>query len=204
MLGPNLFKIAGILDSLASDPPSMYRSSTPHPSNILSNHAVVARNNIAFDYLNKPQSPSDPLTTLKQQDSITDRQPKKGVASFAKADFVLPSTATDVEITDFLSGICKALMESSLFYTPELEPETKPIVTKRLSPPPTPPTSTAFARDFSDTNSGYPASINRGAPSRVSHLIRSTKAGSQNNYEASINSKPKYASSVTSTKTKRT
>lgn len=95
-------------------------------------------------------------------------------------------------------------MESSLFYTPELEPETKPIVPKRLSPPPTPPTSTAFARDFSDTNSGYPASINRGAPSRVSHLTRSTEAGSQNNYEASINSKPKYASSVTSTKTKRT
>lgn len=26
LLGPDLFKIAGILDSLASDPPSMYRS----------------------------------------------------------------------------------------------------------------------------------------------------------------------------------
>jgi hypothetical protein len=182
----------------------MYRSTTPHSSNLLSNHAVVARNNTLSDYLYKPRSPSDPLTTLNQQDSVTDRQPKKGVASFAKADVVLHSTATDVEITDFLALICKALIEGSPVYVPELEPETKPVMPKRLSSPPTPSTSNVFARDFSDPKSQYPASIDRGAPSRVSHLTRNTEAGSQNNYEASINSKPKYAFSITSTKTGRT
>lgn len=118
LLGSDLVKVAGILDSLASDSPSMSCSTTPLSSNPLSNDAVAAPITTRHEFLNKSRSPSDPLTTMKQQTSFADRQPKTRVTPFAKADFVIPSTATDVEVTDFLSGICQALgRKLSLLYT---------------------------------------------------------------------------------------
>jgi hypothetical protein len=119
LLGTDLFKVSGILNSLASDPPPMSRPPrTPLSSNPFSNDAITARNNVRLSYLNKPQSRSDPLTTLKQQTSFAGGQPKAAATSFAKANFVLPSTATDAEITAFLSGIWKILIEKSPFYIP--------------------------------------------------------------------------------------
>ena len=88
LLGPDLFKIAGILDSLASVPPSVCGSTTPHLSNSLCSHAVAARNDTQPNHLNKAQSRSDLPTTLKQQIYLANRQPKTGATSFAKADFV--------------------------------------------------------------------------------------------------------------------
>lgn len=233
LLGTDLFKIAGILNSLASDPPSMSGPRTPLSSNPLSNDAVAARNRP--DHLSKLRSRSDPLTTLRQQTSFVGGQPKTefGVTSFSKANFLLPSTATDAEITAFLSGIWKALMERSPFYTPEgkivpsircysyvwkpnpwepggrkytdkmiAEPEPKPVMPHRPSPPPpTPSTSSVFTRDARDRDSGYPASTFRGAPSKVSRLTGNSEVGSQNNYESSVLSKHKSASSIASTKT---
>ncbi len=122
LLRPDLFKIAGTLDSLAPDAPSTSRPTSKHPSNSLSNDAVATRNNIRPKYLKKSESQSDFLFTLKQPITFINLQPKTGVTSFAKADFVLSSIATGVEITDFLAGICRALIESSSFYTPEPEP----------------------------------------------------------------------------------
>lgn len=118
LLGTDLFKISGVLDSLASNPPPMSRLRTPLSSNPLSNDAIAAQNNSRPDYLNKSRSRSDHLTTLRRQTSFAGGQPKTGATSFAKANFVLPSTATDAEITAFLSGIWKTLMEKSPFYTP--------------------------------------------------------------------------------------
>jgi hypothetical protein len=74
-------------------------------------------------------------------------------------------------------------------------------------PPPTPSTSSVFtrdARDARDRDSGYLASTYRGTPSKISRLTGNSGAGSQNNYEPSVNSKHKYASSIASTKTTRT
>jgi hypothetical protein len=121
LLGTDLFKIAGILNSLASDPPPMFRPRTPLSSNPLSNDAVAARNSTRPDHLGKSRSRSDPLTTLREQISLAGGQSgtDSGFTSFSKANFLLPSTATDAEITAFLSGIWKALMERSPFYTPE-------------------------------------------------------------------------------------
>jgi len=209
LLGGDLFKIAGIVDSLASDPPSMSRSRTqPSSSKPLSNNTVAAQNRFRLDSSSK--SGLDPLTNLNQQTSPTHNYPKTETkpSSFSKANFVLPSTATDAEITAFLSGIWKSLMQKSPFYIPERDPEVKPAIPERPSPPPpTPSASSVFSRDVRDAHdrdSGYPASTYRGAPSKVSRLTGSSGAESQSNYEPPVIPKHEYASSIASTKTTRT
>ena len=209
LLGGDLFKIAGIVDSLASDPPLMFRPRTqPSSSNPLSNDAVAARNRIRLDSFSK--SRLDPLTNLIQQTLPTHGLPttESNTSSFSKANFVLPSTATDAEITAFLSGIWKSLMQKSPFYTPERDPEIKPAMPERSSPPPPTPSASSInsrdVRDAHDRDSGYPASTYRGAPSKISRLTGSSGAESQSIYEPPAIPKHKYASSIASTKTTRT
>ncbi|KAE8449241.1 hypothetical protein EG329_008408 [Mollisiaceae sp. DMI_Dod_QoI] len=153
LLGSDLLKVAGILDSLASDPPSMSR---PRKSNPLSNEAVSQRaeTHILLDSLQRTHADNtraDSLATLEGQassaGSVRSSLANKSsiTASFARADYLLPSTATDVEITTFLSSIWKSLMEKSAFYTPE--PEPKPIIIERPPMPP-PPTPNGSSRDI--------------------------------------------------------
>ncbi|KAN0110301.1 hypothetical protein V8E51_006688 [Hyaloscypha variabilis] len=209
LLGGDLFKISGIVDSLASDPPSMSRPRTPQSSsNPLSNDAVAARNKTRLDPSTK--SRLNPATSLKQQASFSggNLKTEPRATSFSKANFVLPSTATDAEITAFLSEIWKTLMQKSPFYTPERDPEPKPAMPEGLSrPPPTPSASSVFsrdARDARDRDSGYPASTYCGAPSKISRLTGSIGAESQRNYEPPVIPKHNYTSSTTSTKITRT
>lgn len=149
LLGSDLLKIGGILDSLASDPPSMSRPRSPNP---LSNEAVSNRahsqarsKSLQQDRAESPRAESISSSLGRTSTSATvhfvlDNKP---AASFAKADYLLPSTATDAEITTFLSSVWKCLMEKSAFYTPE--PEPKPIIVER---PPMPPTPTDSSRDI--------------------------------------------------------
>jgi hypothetical protein len=152
----------------------------------------------------------NPATSLKQQASFSggNLKTEPRAASFSKANFVLPSTATDAETTAFLSEIWKTLMQKSPFYTPERDPGPKPAMPEGLSPPPpTPSASSVFsrdARDAHDRDSGYPASTYRGAPSKISRLTGGSEAESQRNYEPPVIPKHNYASSTTSTKTTRT
>jgi hypothetical protein len=63
--------------------------------------------------------------------------------SFSKADYLLPSIATDAEISNFLSGIWMSLIEKSTFYSPEPEPAptiVEKIVEKFIEKPSLPPT----------------------------------------------------------------
>ncbi|KAL2066230.1 hypothetical protein VTL71DRAFT_2301 [Oculimacula yallundae] len=174
LLGTDLFRIAGILDTLASDPPSIAR-----PGSSMSSKSP-------FNGRSKPAS-----------------QLAKSITSFARADYLLPSIATDTEISTFLSGIWKVLMEKSSFYTPE--PEPKPIIIERPPIPPTPTSSMPRDRD-----SGYPSSSNQ--TPRVSKASRLTGGGAPGtprggNYPASINSvlskgnSGGYATSVTASTT---
>jgi hypothetical protein len=117
---------------------------------------------------------------------------------------LLPSTATDVEVTDFLGRICQDLIESSPSYTLEPEPGKESVMSGGLPPSQTPSTSIVVTRDAHDPDSGYPAFADRGAPSKIARLTGSTGEGSQNNYEASVTSKHEYGSSITSNKTART
>ncbi|KAH6670130.1 hypothetical protein B0J14DRAFT_111888 [Halenospora varia] len=137
LLGSEMFKIAGILDSLASDPPPsfVFRPRTPvnnsfpneKPKCLRADSFQVVRQKASF--ANAAVTKTSSMINLKQQDNPI---------SFARADYLLPSTATDSEITTFLSGIWKTLMEKSSFYTPELDPE--PTVAEKLvQAPPVPP-----------------------------------------------------------------
>ncbi|KAH8656949.1 hypothetical protein BGZ60DRAFT_531814 [Tricladium varicosporioides] len=134
LLGGEMFKIAGILDSLASDPPSfVFRPRTTfnspfsneYPKHPRADSLQVTKQKASFANTAVTKMPS---INLKQQDNPI---------SFARADYLLPSTATDNEITTFLSGIWKTLMEKSSFYTPEPDPE--PTVVKSVQAPPIPP-----------------------------------------------------------------
>jgi hypothetical protein len=85
------------------------------------------------------------------------------------------------------------------------EPEPKPAMPQRPSPPPpTPSVSSILTRDARDRDSGYPASTYRGTPSKISRLTGNSGEETENNYDPSITSRHKYASSIASTRTNRT
>ncbi|PVH77859.1 hypothetical protein DL98DRAFT_517174 [Cadophora sp. DSE1049] len=210
LLGANLFKIAGILDSLASDPPSISRPGTsmssrprsPTPTNALQKETITARQQ-------NGQSLHRESTTTLRRNSVTQSLKKtkfhatKPIVSFAKADYLLPSTATDSEIVTLLSGMWKALMEKSTFYTPE--PEPKPVIIERPPLPPTPSSNGPRDRD-----SGYPpSSYQTPRASKVSRLTGGAATGSTRggNYAPSISSVTTrgngYAASTTTTVTNR-
>jgi hypothetical protein len=161
ILGSDLLKIAGILDSLASDPPSMAR-----PGNLLTLRHI--RGGSIQRAKTEPILDLHTKTTLSKSAVATNQEL---TPCFSRANFLLPSTATDAEITTFLSCIWKALMEKSAFYTPE--PEIKPIMI--IERPPLPPTPTASSRR--DRDSGHPPSSYRGALSKVSRITGNSGAG---------------------------
>lgn len=92
LVGPQLFKVSGIIDSTAISPPS---SSTKRPDSITSLGESVSA--IAS------QSSSPILESRIPRISVMPRP------SFSKADFLLPSPATDEEISTFLSTIQASL-----------------------------------------------------------------------------------------------
>ncbi|KAH7413117.1 hypothetical protein BKA64DRAFT_703229 [Cadophora sp. MPI-SDFR-AT-0126] len=223
LLGANLFKIGGILDSLASDPPSISRPGTsmssrprsPTPTSVLQKESIGARQQ------NSQSLHRESIATLRRNSATqslkkTNSHAPKATVSFAKADYLLPSTATDSEIVTFLSGMWKALMEKSSYYTPE--PEPKPVIIERPPLPPTPPSNGPR-----DHDSGYPpSSYQTPRTSKVSRLTGGAVTGSTRggNYAPSISSvttrgnggyaastattvtnRHKYAASIASTKT---
>ena len=140
LLGQDVLKIAGIMDSLSSDPPSIVsRPRTPNASP-LSNYAT--KRPAAAHSCDTSQRCNSIASHISSLNSSTNHQPmisESGV-SFSKANYLLPSAATDVEITTFLSGIWTSLMGKSTFYTPE--PEPIPTIVEKPPLPPIPGPST--------------------------------------------------------------
>jgi len=200
LLGSGLLNVAGILDSLASDPPPMSRPRTPITANPLSNEAISSRNK-RHDSFKHTRTSS--ITTLQGQAALAGSiraaiaaKPDSSI-SFAKADFLLPSTATDSEITTFLSGIWKVLMDKSSFYIPE--PEPKPILIEKLPLPLTPAPTPSSTRDRDDA---YSSVSYRGTKSKISRLTGSTANNSPRYPPSTATSRRDYAPSVApSTKT---
>ncbi|KAH6717936.1 hypothetical protein BKA61DRAFT_294652 [Leptodontidium sp. MPI-SDFR-AT-0119] len=208
LLGKDLFKIAGILDSLASDPPSISRPGTSMSSRPRSPTPTNALESISTQKQSRQSLHKDSMNTLRRSSVTTslknNSQILKPAISFSKADYLLPSTATDTEIATFLSGMWKSLMEKSPFYTPE--PEPKPIIIERPPLPPTPSSNGPRDRD-----SGYPPSYQTPRASKVSRLTGGAATGSTQggNYAPSISSVTTkgngggYAASTTTTITNR-
>jgi hypothetical protein len=146
LIGQDVFKIAGVLDSLVSDPLSFKSgprtASSAHP---LSNQAASSpsrKTSVKHSHANS-------IRSLQKQTSFHQINTSEAGVSFSKANYLLPCVATDTEISNFLTGITKPLIEKSTFYTPE--PEIAPIIVEKIVekfiekptplPPPT-PTST--------------------------------------------------------------
>jgi hypothetical protein len=178
----------------------MVRPRTPNP-NPLSNEAVSnrAQSQARLNSIQKTRAESTRAESISSSaGSVHFALGNRPATSFAKADYLLPSTATDAEITAFLSSIWKCLMEKSAFYTPE--PEPKPIIMERPPLPP-PPTSTSSSRDVrrerdryrdTDKDSSYSSSHrhgNTGSQSKISRLTGGAATGPsspRSNYSPSI------------------
>lgn len=226
LLGADLLKISGILDTLASDPvPTSFVEAIPQPltpsspnAHPLSNQNTIPRRSSArltSGSTRKQQgstsTPLDRKSSLASSQTATRTSMAEKrftlTASFAKADYLLPSTATDAEIVAFLAGIWKSLVERSAFYTPEPEPEPKTIIVERPPMPPPPTISPPVTRD---RDSGYPPSSYAGSRSKVSRLtggapssradsITSTIRGTGHAYSASVaTTRNGYAQSIAS------
>lgn len=167
ILGQDVLKIAGIMDSLSSDPPSIVSHPRTPTTNPLSNDATSTHKRApqahARESSQRRNSISSHISTLNTASNHSLKKSESGV-SFSKANYLLPSAATDAEITAFLSGIWTSLMEKSAFYTPE--PEPKPIIVEKPALPPTPTTTTR--------ETTHPPISYRNGPNRESKIARLT------------------------------
>ncbi|RDL38492.1 uncharacterized protein BP5553_02832 [Venustampulla echinocandica] len=140
LLGSHHFKVAGILNSLALDSPS----SRCRPQLSISAHSGAFN-----DYLPSSTYHASPLnsslvpvkgdsTLEKSQGMVSKPKQSHSYISFAKANYVLPSTATSTEIASFVAEIRKSLVEKSALYA--YKPPPKPaMVDKGIQALPIPP-----------------------------------------------------------------
>jgi hypothetical protein len=200
IIGQDVLKIAGIMDSTSSDPPSAVSRPRTPKANPLSDKSTSIRSSVAHSH----SGDSSPRKTfVTSQVSSNNHQSKKSEVSFSKANYLLPSIATNAEISSFLSGIWTSLVEISAFYNPE--PEPKPTIFEKPPLPPTPATST-FQRDPPHS----PASLRHGSTSRESKIARltgssipgSTPSRTSNGYKSHKHA-PSIASTVRTTNSER-
>ncbi|KAI3398129.1 hypothetical protein diail_9751 [Diaporthe ilicicola] len=109
MVGMDVLKVAGIIDSQAVSPPAISRRQSSR-SAVFSN----AENN-GLDSISLPGSPFP--------DERTETQPaQQRRFSFSEANYLLTCSATESEISGFISTILKHLIDIDPFYTPEIIP----------------------------------------------------------------------------------
>jgi hypothetical protein len=182
LLGQDVLRIAGILDALSSDP----RPRTPS----ISNGPVIPKPHKVHGHRRQGSRKSE--GSQVSQKSL--QHGKKSELSFSKANYLLPSTATDYEIFAFLSGILKPLVERCSYYAPE--PEVEPIVVEKIVerivdrkpvPPPKPTINTNSPR--------------HGRESKFSRLAGNL---SEKRYAPSIASTVQTMTTVRSSGTRRT
>lgn len=127
IVGADTFKIAAILNSLAAVPLLNSFPSSPlgvPTVNRLSNVNVAAYNS-RTRAAPRPVMPSiSPPKSSKSHSPVQSIEFKYNSSeplstSFSRANYLLPSTATDVEIASFLTSITNHLIEKSSYYTPE-------------------------------------------------------------------------------------
>lgn len=129
LIGQDVLKVAGILDSLSSDPPSFAsRPRTPTSFHALSTGAVTTSPRRTTSHHSHAKSNS--FRTVHNHTPSHRSRTSESTVSFSKADYLLPSMATDAERTSFLSSIRTSLIEKSPFYHPE--PEPAPVIIEKI------------------------------------------------------------------------
>ncbi len=167
LLGPELLKVAGIIDSTAISP---LKPSKERPNSIASIDEWVSTTTSKFP---SPTQKSCVIGTPQITQRSIMSQP-----SFSKADFLLLSPASEDEISTFLTSVWESLtFPSSSFYFPDevlspsstLHPIISPSTASSHNAPPTPPPD----RQILATRSQKRLSPTR-APKRVSFADSST------------------------------
>lgn len=130
LTGADMVKIAGIVDSEQS--PSLSQLPCPSP---LSPGAQSSFSDIPTptfeEILADVSPPESPYSSGPQSSSAPSRKRQ----SFSRADYLLPSTATEAEIASFISVIWKVLIDADAYYAPEA-PSSPPSTTPARSRPP--------------------------------------------------------------------
>ncbi|KAI9647538.1 hypothetical protein NHQ30_003923 [Ciborinia camelliae] len=113
LLGSDLVKVAGVLDTLSSDPPSFskYPLSQFHSSHHSHDVVTISLRHAEHSQRYPPKSSFDAETILSQSSS--------SFSPFFKADYHLPSTASPPEIQNFLTLIRKNIVERLSWYNIE-------------------------------------------------------------------------------------
>ncbi|KAG9235022.1 hypothetical protein BJ875DRAFT_483635 [Amylocarpus encephaloides] len=135
LIGADILKVAGVINSLSFDPPSsVIRPCTPISKYSSDFHLDEAAR------LRQKTSYAAPLRTLDRKSCfassatsprpLSDQKSLSTTVSYSKANYLLTSTATDTEVTIFLSEIWQSLMEKSPFYNPE--PRAEPMIVEKL------------------------------------------------------------------------
>ncbi|SZF04944.1 unnamed protein product [Blumeria hordei] len=201
LLGGALFQVSGIINALASDSPPSPTVLPPFAPNPLSNDAVALRNR------SRPQSsrvnaPSGQLVSSTPCSPLSIGQLSIPAAAFSRADYVLPSTATSMEINSYIIDIRKLLIEKSEFYAAELEPEPLSIIQTIekdiLTPSPSISTATPrpSTREKPLSQEGYSNSKNR----RYSKVSRLTGSTNLTNPLSEFKAKHSYTPSIASSR----
>ncbi|THV49795.1 hypothetical protein BGAL_0178g00020 [Botrytis galanthina] len=148
LLGSDLVRVAGVLDTLSSDPPSFAK---PSLSQFHSSHRSY---DFAISTAHRRPEISDrsalksSLDASKKADAEILNCPPSSYSLFFKADYHLPSTASPLEIENFLYLIRKNIVERLSWYS--VEPDFL-----QLSPT---PSSTVLTQDASTcTNEEIPS-----------------------------------------------
>lgn len=130
LLGADIFKVAGILDTSEASSSRAERPSpfSLHSAGTSSSHSLTTiEKSVDASTLPTPPPPSPPAA-LPQRPSLAHR------LSFSRADYVLTSSATEAEIAALLSTIRTVLVDIDAFYIPE-EPPLPPPPPSSSSPP---------------------------------------------------------------------
>ncbi|CAD6443347.1 67b6312e-7a8f-47fe-999f-00f8e41fa0f1 [Sclerotinia trifoliorum] len=121
LLGSDLVKVAGVLDTLSSDPPSFAKP--PLPKFHSSHHSFDAA--VATDLFKRTEN-SQGYPLKSSPDALRDADPETILnrssscfSLFIKADYHLPSTASGPEIQNFLTLIRKNIVERLSWYNIE-------------------------------------------------------------------------------------
>lgn len=119
LVGMEIFKIAGILDSEATSP-STSGISSPISSRH-SSHSAIRSSNADTNGLDSLSLPGSPFPDERTETALAHQKKY----SFSEANYLLTSSATESEVSVFIASILKDLTEIDPFYVPEV-----------ISPPP--------------------------------------------------------------------
>lgn len=125
LIGVDILKIAGIIDSEAasayntepSSPISSFQSSRWSDDSMTNNSAAQLAKSL--DAISLPGSPFPHPFPLQSPFGSGPTLAQRRRLSFSKANYVLTNTATEAEISSFISIIWRILIQADAFYTPE-------------------------------------------------------------------------------------